>query len=177
MARYAGISSAVYFLAQLIDLGTTYLLSPDLRFESNVMIAKFGFGWSYLLISALLFSLVMVLIQIWMWRRLNRHLPDEQMAYTALYRRLLLGGSDGSSSQHETAQARGATMGVAFVAAYAAIASKAITCAWNVMLIAGSAPTHPPLIVTATKSFLAAGFGLFMFFVVPFWLHRRQKTA
>jgi len=41
----AGKSAILYVLGNILDLITTFVLSPDLARETNVMIVRYGFGW------------------------------------------------------------------------------------------------------------------------------------
>jgi hypothetical protein len=115
-------------------------------------------------------------VQFWMWRRLFKHLPDSQLAYKSFYRKLLFGESAHSSGLRIKSYASGAIMAAAFVVAYAAIASKLITCGWNLMLLTTSVEIHPLIVVVTVKNVFAGGFGLFMFYIFPFWLHRRRNS-
>jgi hypothetical protein len=80
---------------------------------------------------------------------------------------LIFGDSVESSTLHFKFYAPGALMGVAFVVAYAAIASKLITCVWNYLFLTASAATDSFLLAIGVKNFLAAVFGLLVFYVVP----------
>jgi hypothetical protein len=172
---YAGISAIIYVMGELIDLATTYLLSPDLALETNVLVRWFDFGWTHIVLAAFLASIIMSLVQFWMWRRLSTQLPDDQMTYKSLYRRLIVGDSAGSSANRFKSYAPGALMGIAFVVAYAAIASKLLTCVWNLLLLTASVDTESFLIVIGVKNVLAAMFGLVMFYVIPFLLNRKRN--
>jgi hypothetical protein len=67
-------------------------------------------------------------------------------------------------------------MGVAFVVTYAAIASKLITCVWNLLLLTASVDTDSFLIAVGVKNVLAAVFGLVVFYVIPFFLNRKRNS-
>lgn len=166
---YAGLSTAIYVVAELIDLATTYLLSPDLALESNLLVRWYGFGWNQLLLVTAFSSVIMLIVQAWMWRRLFTFMPAYPVPYRSLYRDLLFGGP-GSS------YAAGALMGLAYIVAYALIASKLLTCVWNLTLLNDPASTQLFLHVMLTKNLLAAGFGLGMFYLYPFFLNRRQSS-
>ena len=170
---YAGISTAIYIVGELIDVGATYILSPDLALETNIMVRRYGFGWSYIVLSAFLSSIIMLLIQFWMWRRLFKCLPDSELAYKPFYRKILVGESTPSSGLHIKSYASGMIMAVAFIVAYAAIASKLITCGWNLMLLTASVEIYPLIVIMLVKNVFAAIFGILMFYVFPFLLHRR----
>jgi hypothetical protein len=47
---FAAVSTLIYGAAQLIDLATTYLLSPDLALETNHLVQRFGHGWPGLIL-------------------------------------------------------------------------------------------------------------------------------
>lgn len=167
---YAGISTAIYVVAELIDLATTYLLSPDLALESNLLVRWYGFGWNQLLLVTAFSSVIMLIVQAWMWRRLFTFLPAHPVSYRSLYRILLFGGPGAT-------YAAGALMALAYMVAYALIASKLLTCAWNLTLLNDPASTQPFMRVVLAKNLLAAGFGLGMFYLYPFYLNRRRSSA
>ena len=68
-------------------------------------------------------------------------------------------------------------MGVAFIVTYAAIASKYLTIAWNLSIAVTLVDYHPPILVRAIKSAVAATFGMVMFFVFPFCLSRSNNSS
>ena len=124
---------------------------------------------------AALFTLLMFLAQIWAWQRLFRRLPDTPTTYRSLYRKLLREHPEPPSDTQWKSDVIGISMGVVFVVAYAAIASKLMTVAWNISLMWFAVEYPSPLVFRLIKGAVAAAFGLLMFFVVPFWIMRSGR--
>jgi hypothetical protein len=171
--RIAVFSTGVYALGQAADLATTYWLSPVLDQESNLIVERFGWGWPGMLTFALVATVVMFLVQGWMWRRLLRLLPCRQMGYQSLYRRLLLGDSQPQEGYAFTSYLPGVLMGIAFVVAYAAIVSKLLAAGWNLALGAQWVEYAHPRFVLTVKNSLAASVGILSFFALPPVLNSR----
>ena len=169
---YAEKSTAIYIAGELIDLATTYILSPDLALETNALVRWLGFGWTQLVMLSIVASMVMLLTQRWIWRRLFTQMPDHPVPYMFLYHALIFGNSAKPPSLRPRSYSAGTLMGVAFVVAYALIASKLMTCAWNLTLLINPETTHSLLLMVLTKNTLAAGFGLAMFYIYPFFLNQ-----
>lgn len=134
-------------------------------------------GWPGLILGAAVFTLLMFFAQNWMWGRLFRRLPDSPTGYRSLYSRLLREHSEASSNTPAHSDAIGIAMGVVFVVAYAALASKLITVAWNTSLIFFAVEYQSPIVFRLMKAAVAAAFGLAVFFVVPYWLNRRSRAG
>ncbi len=171
---YAKISTVIYVMGELLDMATTYTLSPDLAFETNLMVRRYGFGWTYMVVSAIVVSIIIWFVQSWIWRRLSASLPDDQMTYKSLYSELIFNQSVQSPGASFKDYAPGVLMGILFVVTYAVIASKLITVVWNFLLITDSAGTYPQIVVTIVKNILATSFGILMFYVFPYFLYRRH---
>lgn len=163
-------------LGHLLDLVTTYVLSPDLERESNVMVDRFGFGWGYILTMAAVSSLVMLAVLSWMWPRLLARFPDAECSYGRFYRRVLYGAGPGQAGDRKRFTT-GALIGVICIAAYAAIATKLLTGVWNLCVLAFGVTTNYFFLLVAAKVVLAAGTGLVMFFWYPYRLHRGLRGA
>ncbi len=169
---YAEKSTAIYIAGELIDLATTYALSPDLARETNALVRWLDFGWTQLVLLSIVASMVMLLTQRWMWQRLFTHLPRRPVPYRFLYHALIFGDSVKPSGLRFVSYGAGALTGVAFVVAYALIASKLMTCAWNITLLIDPENSVSLLLVVLSKNLLAAGFGLAMFYIYPFFLNQ-----
>ena len=169
---HAETSTALYIAGELIDLATTYLLSPDLARETNALVRWLGFGWTQLVLLSIVASMAMLLTQRWMWRRLFTRLPEHPVPYRFLYHALIFGNSAKPSGLRSGSCAAGALMGVAFVVAYALIASKLMTCAWNITLLTDPENPISLLFVVLSKNLLGAGFGLAMFYIYPYFLNQ-----
>ena len=173
---FAAVSTLIYGAAQLIDLATTYLLSPGLARETNILVQRFGFGWPGLILGAALLTVLMFLAQNWAWGRLFRRLPDTPTTYRSLYGQLLREDPETLANKQAKSNVIGISMGVVFVVTYAAIASKLMTIAWNISLLWFTVEYPSPLVFRLLKGVVAAAFGLLMFFSVPFWINRRQTN-
>ncbi|MDT8321911.1 MAG: hypothetical protein RQ826_15440 [Xanthomonadales bacterium] len=171
---FATVSTLIYGAAQLVDLASTYLLSPGLAREANILVQRFGLGWPGLILMAALFTALMFLAQNWAWGRLFRRLPDTPTAYKSLYGKLLREDPEAPAGTQAKSDVIGLSMGVVLIVAYAAIASKLMAVAWNISLLWFAAEYPSPWVFRLIKGAVAAAFGLVMFFVVPYWLHRRS---
>ena len=174
--RLAHQSTLVYVLGHAVDLLTTYLGTPDLAREANLVIARFGYGWSYILMSALVTSLLMWALQSWLWRRILLAFPDSPLAYKPFYRRMLFGAHT-QSRRDIKSYAAGALVGIACILAYSVITSKLLTCVWNLSLLTSDARGHFIVEFILLKNVIAAAVGLGMFFITPYRLHRSMLGA
>ena len=174
-AVFATVSTLIYGAAQLLDLATTYLLSPDLARETNLLVQRFDLGWPEMILGAALLTLLMFLAQNWAWRRLFKRLPDTPTTYKSLYGKLLREHPEAPANTQAKADVIGISMGVVLIVAYAAIASKLMTVAWNISLLWVAVEFPSPLVFRLIRGLVAAAFGLVMFFVVPFWIGRSGR--
>jgi len=122
---------------------------------------------------ALIATVIMLLAQGWIWKRLMRFLPRQRLGYQQLYRVLILGGSTSDNTYGFSRYAAGAVMGIAFVVAYSAIASKLLAAGWNLSLLAGWVDYAHPMDVRLAKNVAATAVGLLAFFALPYWLNQR----
>jgi len=166
----AGKSTILYVLGQILDLSTTFLLSPNLARETNVLVALYGFGWDFLLLSALVASLTMLAGQFWMWHRLVRRFPDEQLGYGRFYRHIL-----GKTANARHASGPGAVLGIVCITLYGLIAAKLLAGLWNLSILAFAATTDSIIRLVLLKNALAAIVGLLMFFFYPYFLYGQAR--
>lgn len=169
-------STILYVLGQVLDLITTYVISPELERETNMMVARFGFGWAYVLGMAAVTSIVMFFLLRWVWDRLFQRFPDTPLGYRQFYRGIMY-GADRSRRIDKRRFATGALVGILSIAAYSAIATKLLTGAWNLSVLAFGVSTDDFLPLILLKIFLSTCVGLGMFFVYPYWLQRRIHRA
>lgn len=168
---WASWSSTAYVIGHLFDLATTFLLAPTLGGETNVMVGRFGFGWGYLLLSALVSSALMALAQRWLWTTIASRLPASHMGYRDLYHRLLFGAPiDEGRAQHQ--QLVGLLIACTCVVSYSLVASKWLTVAWHLALLGGFV-IQPFALFLWARSLSAAAFGLGFFMIAPYRFQRR----
>jgi hypothetical protein len=117
----------------------------------------------------------MFLTLCWAWDRLFRRLPDGPTNYKSLYHELLRDHPEPPANTQWKSDVIGVSMGVVFVVAYAALASKLITVGWNISLLWFAVEYPSPLVFRLIKGVVAAAFGLLMFFVVPYWIMRSRR--
>lgn len=163
--RIALISSLVYIISHLIDITTTYILSPDLRREANIMISQFDFGWNYIFVSAALTSLVMVIGQLWAWKTLVKRFPDRKLGYAGFYHQIM---------QEARPHFMGSIVSLVIIILYSIIAAKILTVLWHLSLLTDPIyiePFHQFLLI---KNLLASLFGLYVFFIHVYLLHRKH---
>lgn len=165
-------STILYALGHVLDLVTTYLVSPDLQRETNVMVERFGFGWGYILTAAVLTSAVMLAVLGWMWTCLVARFPASGYSYGRFYRSILYSPGPGSMADRSRF-ATGMFVGVICISAYAAITTKLITGIWNLAILAFGVTTDWFLLLVVVKACLAAGVGLVMFFWYPYRLYHK----
>ena len=166
----------LYVLGHVLDLITTYVVSPGLERETNVMVDVYGFGWSDILAMAVVTSVGTLAALRWMWPRLFDRFPATERSYGRFYRSLLY-GTGSKPPRDGTEFATGALIGVICIAAYAAIATKLFTGIWNLSVLAFGVTTDHFLLLLVTKVCVAALVGLAMFFLYPYWLHRRYGRS
>lgn len=168
LTRY---SAEIYVLGHVIDLATTYRLTPDLSQEVNVISSHYGLGWAHILLAAVLSTVAVVVALSWMWRHVVDRFPRSRMGYMQFYSWILFGTTSGKHADYQTVWV-GAFLGLACIVSYVLVASKLLTCGWNLSFLA----SYPPFISTMSflilKYVLASSVGLSMFFVFPYWLHR-----
>lgn len=169
-------STILYVLGHVLDLITTYVMSPELERETNMMVARFGFGWAYVLAMAAVTSIAMFFLLRWVWDRLLQRFPDTPLGYRQFYRGIMY-GADHSHRVEKHRFATGALVGILSIAAYSAIATKLLTGVWNLSVLAFGVSIDDFLALIVLKIFLSACVGLAMFFVYPYWLHRRVHGA
>ncbi len=172
----AGKSTLLYVLGHMLDLITTYWLTPNLTRELNPVIAAYGLGWDYILVSALVTSLVMLAAQLWLWHRIFQRFPDTAVGYGRLYNRIL-GGTDASHTGRWTTFATGLLIGVVAVTCYALIAAKLFTGAWNLTILAMNPTVDSFVLIMFLKNALAGCIGFAVFCLYPYVLHRRIYAA
>ncbi|MGD8357738.1 MAG: hypothetical protein PVJ33_00460 [Lysobacterales bacterium] len=172
-SRIATLSTSAYALGQAGDLATTYWLSPILDRETNLIVERLGWGWPGMVSFAVAATVIMLLVQGWMWRRLARRLPGQPTKYGPLYQALLLGETQRAGAYPLATYTAGILMGVAFVVGYAAIVSKVLASTWNLSLWVGWTDYAHPMTVRVIKNVIAAMAGAFSFFVVPYWINHR----
>lgn len=172
-ARALAIKSTVlYVVGHVLDLVTTFILSPHLNRETNVMVYRFGFGWGYLLVAAAASSVLVLAALWWMWPRVVERFPHTPTSYLDFYRRVLYRDAPGRKPGRR-ALPTGFLIGIVCTAVYAAIAAKLLTDFWNLYLVAFGGPVSNFLVLPVLTAGLSALVGLCMFFVYPFLLHRR----
>ena len=174
--RLAVRSTLLYVLGHVLDLMTTYLLSPELAREANPLVARYGLGWGFILASAAATSLLMLGVQWWAWQTLVGRFPGRTVAYRPFYRAILYGRAQGRGPRRGRT-IRGALLGVLIITAYALITAKLLTGAWNLLLLGAGAPGIGIALVTLVKNGIAAAVGLLMFFLYPYRLYRRAASG
>jgi len=170
----AGKSAILYIGGQILDLITTYRLTPWLGRESNIVVAQLGLGWGYVLGSAAVLTLVMTLALFWMWPRLLQRFPDPALDYRGFYHRVLYDSDEGSPIEGPT-KVSGVFIAITCFLGYALITDKLLAGVWNLSLMIGVRPMTFGLMLVV-KGAIAAAVGLVMFFLYPYLLHRRLAT-
>ena len=66
----------------------------------------------------------------------------------------------------------GALLGISCILSYVLIASKLLSCGWNLLFLANFTPSISTMSFLVLKYVLAVSAGLSMFFIFPYWLHR-----
>lgn len=169
----AAKSTLMYVLGHLLDLLTTYLITPDLSREANPMVSRYDLGWTYILVSAGVTSVIMLAAQFWLWRRLLQRFPTGQTGYRGFYHRLLYGSEPGRAADTSSLM-KGALMGVIGITAYAVITAKLLTALWNLLILIFGLHIDAFVATILLKNGVAATVGLFMFFGFPYLLYRRH---
>ena len=164
-------SMAIYVAGQVIDLSTTYRLTPDLSREMNLISSHYGLGWAHILLAAVMSTVILLMASSWMWRLVVKRFPLGRTPYMQFYSCILFGTITGKHSDYQTVWI-GALIGIACILSYALVASKLLTCGWNLLIMANDPPFLSTTSFLVLKYVLAVGVGLSMFFIFPYWLHR-----
>ena len=167
-------SSIFYLIFQILDIYFTYRITPNLHREANILIARFDLGWKFVILSAIVASVIMFSAQFWVWKNLRRRFPADKQHYSAFYHHILY--NQPSSKQNPRHDTKGIVISILMILLYSLIASKFLVVVWNASVlfisIRAEAFTHFMLI----KSILAGLFGLFMFFLYLYLLYRKTAT-
>jgi len=169
-------ASLLYFIFQLLDIATTWLISPELQQESNIMVARFGFGWGFIFLSAGIGCLIMLMAQRWLWNRLQQRLPSRRLGYSAFYHSILYKPVQ-QSGGHPALDYQGIFMAILLIALYSLIAAKLFAVIWNGLLLTLMFRVESFALLILLKNLLAGGFGLYMFFVQLYVLQRSHLPA
>jgi hypothetical protein len=164
----------LYLIGHLLDILTTFLLSPDLSRENNILIARFGLGWGFVLLSAAGTSAVMLMAQLWMWNRLFQRFPATRLGYSEFYH-VIFYGTDPSPGARRKPFLKGALIGLAVITASAIVAAKLLTGLWHLVILAVEPRIDSFLLVMFLKNLAAGCVGLVAFFVYPYLLHRKPS--
>jgi hypothetical protein len=170
--RIASTSSVAYVVLQILDVYTTYLITPNLHREANILVARFDLGWGYVVISALVSSLIMIAGQFWAWKNLFELFPTREKAYKSFYRHLFFAETS-LSENYGKYEIRGALSSIVIIILFGLIASKLLVVIWNALLLFFSIAVSSLTYFMLIKNFLSGLFGVFMFFVFPYLLHKK----
>jgi hypothetical protein len=174
--RLALASSLLYFIFQLLDILLTYLISPELHRETNIMVARFGYGWGFVLLSAGIASLVMLLALPWVWKNLVQRFPSSKLGYSAFYHHLLF-DTKTTSAGHKSLHLRTTIMAVLLILLYSLIAAKLFAVIWNALLLTLDIRLDDFMFYILLKNLLAATIGLYLFFVYLYFLQRLKHLC
>jgi len=169
-------ASLLYFIFQLLDIATTWLTSPELQWESNIIVSRFGFGWGFIFLSAGISCLIMLMAQRWLWNNLQQQLPSRPLGYCAFYHRILF-KPEQLPSGHHALDYRGIFMAVLLIVLYSLIAAKLFAVVWNGLLLTPLFNVESFALYILLKNLLAGGFGLYMFFVRLYFLPRSHRSG
>jgi hypothetical protein len=173
-SRIAMASSIFYLIFQILDIYFTYRITPNLHREANFLVARFDLGWKFVILSAIVASVIMFAAQFWVWKSLRRRFPADKQHYSAFYHHILY--DEPSSKQNPRHDTKGIVISILMILLYSLIASKFLVVIWNASVlfisIRAEAFTHFMLI----KNILAGLFGLFMFFLYLYLLYRETVT-
>lgn len=165
-------SAVLYILGHVLDLVTTFILSPDLERETNFMVDQLGFGWGYVLGAAAVSSVVVLVALRWMWPVMVQRFPAAPASYPDFYRGILYGDTPRRTLGRRFAST-GFLIGIVCIAVYSAITTKLLTGFWNLLVLSIGIGGSQFLPLLPIKVGAAALVGLAMFFVYPYLLHRR----
>ena len=170
--RIALISSLVYLVLQVLDVYVTYLITPDLHREANIMVARFDLGWRYIILSATIACLIMFIGQFWAWNKLVSRFPSGKQGYQVFYHHLLYDqrASSGSHTKHDL---KGVLASITLIILNSLIAAKLLVVIWNLLILLFAIRVSDFTQVVLMKNVIAGFFGLFMFFVYPYLLHKQ----
>ena len=167
IARVSGLS---YLILQILDIYTTYRITPDLHREMNIFVVRFDLGWEFIILSALVATLIMFAAQFWVWKTLVSKFPVETERYGQFYRHLFYTHvSNSKNLQHDM---KSIIAGILMILLYGLIAAKFLVVIWNASLLFFVLAVEDFKLLMLIKNLLAGLFGLFMFFVYLFRLHR-----
>ena len=168
LTRY---SVEIFVLGHVIDLATTYRLTPNLSQEVNVISSHHGLGWTYILLAAVLSTVALQIASSWMWRHVVNRFPRNRRGYMQFYSCILFGTLTGRHNDYQVVLV-GALLGLSCILSYVLIASKLLSCGWNLLFLANFTPLISTMSFLVLKYVLAMSAGLSMFFIFPYWLHR-----
>jgi len=172
--RMALTASLLYFIFQLLDIATTWLISPELQRESNILVSRFGFGWGFIFLSAGISCLIMPVAQLWLWNNLRQRMPGRRLGYSAFYRSILF-KPEQLPSGHHALDIKGTSMAVLLIVLYSLIAAKLFAVIWNGLLLTLLFHVESFALYILLKNLLAGGFGLYMFFIRLYFLQRSNR--
>lgn len=170
--RIAMTSSIFYLLFQILDIYITYQITPNLHREANILIARFDLGWAFVILSAIVATLIMFAAQFWVWENLRRRFPADKQHYSAFYHHILYDRT--SSRQHARHDTKGIVLSILLILLYSLIAAKVLVVIWNASTLIFSIPVEAFSQLMLIKNILAGLFGLFMFFVYLYLLYKKQ---
>ena len=172
--RIALTSSVVYFVLQVLDVYITYLVTPDLHREENIIVTSFDLGWSYIIISAIAASLVMIAGQLWAWKTIVDRAPRSNQTYKEFYHHILFDQRP-SSGPHSKHDLKGVLVSIALIILFSLIAAKLFVVIWNGLIFLFAIRVSDFTQMILIKNFVAGLFGLFMFFYFPSLLHKKTS--
>lgn len=71
----------IYILLGIFDLITTYMASPDLKYESNWVVKKFNFNWATLIIYAVINYFIIISLFVFSLNYLSKYFHIKSLGY------------------------------------------------------------------------------------------------
>ena len=166
-------SSVIYLLLQVFDVYLTYLLTPDLRLEANILVSRFNLGWTFVIMSAIATSVAMFAGQFWVWKNLLDRFPDGNQGYRDFYHHILYDRKS-SKNNREKPDIKGIILSILLILVYGLLAAKFMVVIWNALFFIFAIRVEAFVQAMLTKNMLASLFGLFMYFVYLYQLYKQQ---
>jgi hypothetical protein len=170
-SRIALTSGILYALLQVLDIAITYRITPDLHHEANILVARFDLGWGFIISSATVLSLFMIVAQFWVWHTLRARFPDRIEGYNSFYRHIFY--LENSTHEHREHDLKGILAGLLLILLYSLITAKLLVVVWNFSLVLFTVSVDDFTHAILVKNLLSGLVGLYMFFVYLFWLSKR----
>lgn len=73
-----GVLTVLFLLSRAADAGATYLVTPDLRHETNPLVSVFGAGWGGLVVVQVVLSALVIWLTYWDLLAWRPHYPKER---------------------------------------------------------------------------------------------------